>query len=157
MSARKKTQTPNSGGSGTRKSEGFSEEERFAMKERARELKAERSGGGKTDAEGEVLARIAEMADGDRAMAERVHAIVKAAAPQLTSRLWYGMPAYAKDGNVLCFFQAGQKFKTRYSSFGFSDKAKLDDGNMWPTGFALKRLTAADEERIADLVRKAIG
>lgn len=134
------------------KSKGFTAEERLAMKDRVRELKA-----GKSDGESEVLAKIADMSEGDRAMAERLHAIVRAAAPQLTPRLWYGMPAYAKDGNVVCFFQAAQKFKTRYSTFGFSDKAKLDDGNVWPTAFALKELSAADEKRIGELVQKAVS
>jgi len=122
------------------------------MKERVKELKAD-----KADGESEVLAKIAEMPERDRAMAERIHAIVKAAAPGLAPRLWYGMPAYSKDGNVVCFFQAAQKFKTRYSTFGFSDKARLDDGNVWPTAFALMKLTAADEERISALVRKAVS
>ena len=122
------------------------------MKERVRELKA-----GEADGEFEVLAKIASMSDDDRAMAERIHAIVKAAAPGLTPRLWYGMPAYANDGGVVCFFQAAQKFKTRYSTLGFSDKAKLDDGNVWPTAFALKELSAVDEKKIGDLVRKAVS
>jgi uncharacterized protein YdhG (YjbR/CyaY superfamily) len=136
----------------------FTEEERAAMRERARELKAEaRRGGGKADAESELLAKIAEMPQADRAKAERVHAIVKASAPELSPRTWYGMPAYAKDGKVVCFFQSGQKFKTRYATLGFSDKANLDDGAMWPTAFALKELTAAEEATIAALVRKAVG
>jgi uncharacterized protein YdhG (YjbR/CyaY superfamily) len=134
------------------KSKGFTAEEKLAMKERVKELKAD-----KADGESEVLAKIAEMPERDRAMAERIHAIVKAAAPGLAPRLWYGMPAYSKDGNVVCFFQAAQKFKTRYSTFGFSDKARLDDGNVWPTAFALMKLTAADEERISALVRKAVS
>jgi uncharacterized protein YdhG (YjbR/CyaY superfamily) len=136
----------------------FTDEERAAMRERARELKAEaRRGGGKADAESELLAKIAEMPQADRAKAERVHAIVKASAPELSPRTWYGMPAYAKDGKVVCFFQSGQKFKTRYATLGFSDKANLDDGAMWPTAFALKELTAAEEATIAALVRKAVG
>jgi len=134
------------------KSKGFTAEEKLAMKERVKELKAD-----KADGESEVLAKIAEMPERDRAMAERIHAIVKAAAPGLAPRLWYGMPAYSKDGNVVCFFQAAQKFKTRYSTFGFSDKARLDDGNVWPTAFALMKLTAADEERISALVRGAVS
>lgn len=149
MSTSKGARKSKSGGANN-KSKGFTAEERLAMKERARELKAE-----KADGEGEVLAKIADMSERDRAMAQRLHAIVKVAAPELTPRLWYGMPAYAKDGGVLCFFQAAQKFKTRYSTFGFSDKAKLDDGNVWPTSFALLELSAADEQRIGELVRKA--
>src|SRR5438445_120595 len=138
---------------------GFTDEERAAMKEHVQELKAEarRGPGAKTaDGESDVLAKIAEMPKPDRAMAERVHAIVKASAPALSPRTWYGMPAYAKDGNVVCFFQSAQKFKSRYATFGFSDKANLDDGNMWPVAFALKELTAADEARIAALVKKAV-
>jgi len=139
-----------------KKSGGFSDEERAAMKEHVQEMKkAARRGADKVDGENEVLAKIAEMPEPDRTMGERIHAIVKASAPELSPRLWYGMPAYSKDGNVLCFFQNAGKFKTRYSTFGFSDKAKLDEGAMWPTGFALERLTAAEEERIAALVKKA--
>ena len=134
--------------------EGFTDEERAAMKERAAELKAERAG---KAGESDVLAKIAEMQEPDRAMAERLHAIVKATAPALSPRTWYGMPAYAKDGNVVCFFQSAQKFKTRYATFGFNDKANLDEGNMWPVAFALKELTAADEARIGALVKKAVG
>ena len=138
---------------------GFTPEERAAMKERAQELKAERRGprAGKADAESDVLAKIAEMPEADRAIAERLHAIVKANAPGLSPRTWYGMPAYAKGGKVVCFFQSGQKFKTRYATFGFSDKAHLDDGAMWPVAFALTELTAADEARIAALVKKAVS
>jgi uncharacterized protein YdhG (YjbR/CyaY superfamily) len=132
-----------------RASKGFTDEERAAMRERAREVKA----GG----EGDVLAKIAEMAEPDRVMAERLHALVTASAPDLSPRTWYGMPAYAKDGNVVCFFQSAQKFKTRYATFGFSDKANLDDGAMWPTSFALKELTAETEARIAALVKKAVS
>ena len=140
----------------TRKaSKGFTAEERAAMKERAGELKAARAG--KADGESDVLAKIAEMPEKDRAMAERLHAIVKASAPALSPRTWYGMPAYAKDGNVVCFFQNARKFKTRYATFGFSDKANLDEGAMWPTSFALKELTAAEEKRIAALVKKAVS
>jgi len=130
------------------------------MKERARELKADaRRGarGGKVDEEGAVLGKIAEMPERDRAIGERLHAIVKASAPALSPRLWYGMPAYARDGQVVCFFQSARKFKTRYATLGFSDKANLDDGAMWPTAFALKELTAADEARIAALVRRAVS
>ena len=125
------------------------------MKERARELKAARSG--KADGEADVLAKIAEMPEPDRAMAERLHAIIKTAAPELSPRTWYGMPAYAKDGKVVCFFQSAAKFKSRYATLGFSDKANLDDGTMWPTSFALKELTAADEARITALVKHAVS
>jgi uncharacterized protein YdhG (YjbR/CyaY superfamily) len=135
-------------------SKGFTDEERAAMKERAQELKASK---GKADAESDVLAKIAEMPEADRALAERLHAIVKASAPDLSPRTWYGMPAYAKDGKVVCFFQSAQKFKTRYATFGFSDKANLDKGAMWPTSFALKELTAAEEKKIAALVKKAVS
>ena len=142
----------------TQKTEGFTEEERAAMKARAKELKAEEHA--KKDraaGESDVLAAIAEMPEPDRSMAERLHAIIKASAPALSPRTWYGMPAYAKDGNVVCFFQSAQKFKTRYATFGFSDKANLDEGAMWPTAFALKELTAADEARIGALVKKAVS
>jgi uncharacterized protein YdhG (YjbR/CyaY superfamily) len=138
----------------------FTEEERAAMRERAREVKSAGRRGpsaGKTDGESDVLAKISEMQKSDRAMAERLHAIIQATAPALSPRTWYGMPAYAKDGNVVCFFQSAQKFKTRYATLGFSDKANLDDGTMWPTYFALKELTAADEERIVALVKKAVS
>jgi uncharacterized protein YdhG (YjbR/CyaY superfamily) len=138
--------------------EGFTSEERAAMKDRAQELKvAPRRGqrAGKADGESEVLAKIAEMPEHDRALGERLHAIIKAAAPALSPRTWYGMPAYAKDGNVICFFQAAQKFKTRYATLGFSDKANLDDGAMWPTYYALTDLTDAAEKEIIALVRKA--
>ena len=142
------------------RSKGFTDEERAAMKERAQELKADARRGpraDKADGESDVLAKIAEMPEPDRAMAERLHAIIKASAPALSPRTWYGMPAYAKDGNVVCFFQSAQKFKTRYATFGFSDKANLDEGAMWPTAFALKELTAADEARIGALVKKAVS
>jgi uncharacterized protein YdhG (YjbR/CyaY superfamily) len=141
-------------------SKGFTPEERAAMKERVGELKAEGRRGtraGKDDGESEVLDKIAEMQEHDRALATRVHAIVKATAPGLVPRTWYGMPAYAKDGNVVCFFQSGQKFKTRYATLGFSDKANLDDGAMWPTAFALKELTATVEAKIAALVEQAVS
>ncbi len=141
-------------------SRGFTDEERAAMKERAQELKAAARRGpraGKADRENDVLAKIAEMPEPDRAMAERLHAIVKASAPALSPRTWYGMPAYAMDGKVVCFFQSAQKFKTRYATFGFSDQANLDEGAMWPTTFALKKLTAADEARIGALVKKAVS
>jgi uncharacterized protein YdhG (YjbR/CyaY superfamily) len=144
-----------------KKSEGFTVEERAAMRERAQELKAaaRRSPRArKADGESDVLAKIAEMAEPDRAKAERLHAIVKASAPSLSPRTWYGMPAYAdEDGKVVCFFQSAQKFKTRYATFGFSDRANLDEGAMWPTAFALKELTAADEARIGALVKKAVS
>ena len=139
---------------------GFTAEERAAMKEHAQELKtAARRGprAAKADGESDVLAKIAEMPERDRAMAERLHALIKASAPELSPRTWYGMPAYAKDGKVLCFFQSSSKFKTRYATLGFSDKANLDDGAMWPTAFALKDLTADDEARIGALVKKAVG
>ena len=140
-----------------KKSSGFTEEERAAMKERAKELKAtaRRGSRGKADGEKDVLAKIAEMAAPDRAMAERIHAIVKASSPALSPRTWYGMPAYALDGKVVCFFQSGAKFKTRYATLGFSDAAKLDQGAMWPTAFALKSLGAAEEAKIGALVKKA--
>ncbi len=140
-------------------SKGFTDEERAAMKERAREVKAERRrpSAGKADGESDVLAKIAEMAPPDRAMAERLHAIVKASAPELAPRTWYGMPAYAKDGNVVCYFKPAQKFKTRYATLGFSDKANLDEGGMWPTAYALKQLTAAEEKRISALVKQAVS
>src|SRR5918912_791507 len=135
----------------------FTAEERAAMKERAQELKAERASKGKADGESDVLAKIAEMQKPDRAIAERLHAIVKATAPDLSPRTWYGMPAYAKDGKIVCFFQSAQKFKTRYATLGFSDQANLDEGTMWPTTFALTELTAADEARIGALVKKAVS
>jgi uncharacterized protein YdhG (YjbR/CyaY superfamily) len=135
-------------------SKGFTAEERAAMKERARELKAAAS---KADGESDVLAKIAEMPEPDRVMAERLHAVVKASAPALSPRTWYGMPAYAKDGNVVCFFQSAHKFKARYATFGFSDKANLDEGAMWPTSFALKRLTSAAEKEIGALVKRAVA
>jgi uncharacterized protein YdhG (YjbR/CyaY superfamily) len=141
-------------------SKGFTDDERAAMRERAREVKsAARRGSRATKADGEsdVLAKIAEMPDHDRAIAERLHAIIKASAPGLSPRTWYGMPAYAKDGKVVCFFQSAHKFKTRYATLGFSDKANLDDGAMWPSAFALKELTAAEEARIGALVKKALG
>jgi hypothetical protein len=145
-------------GANTR-SKTFTDEERAAMQERAKETKASarRGRAGKADGEQDVLTKIAEMPASDRAMAERLHAIVKANAPDLEARTWYGMPAYAKDGKVVCFFQSAQKFKSRYATLGFSDRANLDDGSMWPTAFALKKLTRADEARIAALVQQAIG
>jgi uncharacterized protein YdhG (YjbR/CyaY superfamily) len=141
-----------------KKFEGFTDEERAAMKDRSQELKAAARRGpraGKADQESDVLAKIAEMAAPDRTMAERLHAIIKASAPALSPRLWYGMPAYAKDGKVVCFFQSAQKFNSRYATFGFNDAANLDEGAMWPTAFALTALTAAEEARIGALVKKA--
>jgi uncharacterized protein YdhG (YjbR/CyaY superfamily) len=145
--------TPKSAGSTTaagKKSTGFTAQERAAMKERAQELKAD-----KADGESAVLTKIAEMPEPDRAMASRLHAIIKASAPALSPKTWYGMPAYARDGKVVCFFQSAQKFNSRYATFGFSDEANLDQGAMWPTAFALKELTAAEEARIVALVKKA--
>jgi uncharacterized protein YdhG (YjbR/CyaY superfamily) len=143
-----------------KKSEGFTDEERAAMKERAKELKAqarrtpraEKAGG-----ESDVLAKIAEMPEQDRAMGRRLHEIIKASAPALSPKTWYGMPAYAKDGKVLCFFQSAQKFNSRYATFSFSDKANLDEGAMWPTSFALKELTATEEAKISALVKRAVS
>ncbi|NUS08834.1 MAG: DUF1801 domain-containing protein [Nonomuraea sp.] len=140
--------------------DGFTEEERSAMKERSKELKATARRGSrsaKADGEGEVLAKLAEMSDADRATGERLHAIITANAPALTPKLWYGMPAYARDGKIVCFFQPSTKFKTRYSTLGFNDGALLDDGTMWPSAYALTTLTAEDEARIADLVKRAAG
>jgi len=136
----------------------WTDEERGAMKERAKELKAEaRSRATKADGEGDVLAKIAEMPESDRAIAERIHAIVKANAPALVPRTWYGMPAYARDGKVICFFKAADKFKSRYATFGFEEDANLDDGTMWPTSWAMTELTAAHEAAIAALVKKAVS
>ena len=139
----------------SKKSKGFTDEERGAIRDRVQEMKA-----GKGEGESAVLAKIAEMREPDRTMAKQLHAIIKESAPVLSPRLWYGMPAYAqagKDGKVVCFFQTAQKFKTRYATFGFSDKANLDEGNMWPAAYALKGLTAAEEARIAALVKKAVS
>ena len=138
----------------TQKSKGFTAEERAAMKERAQELKAEAR---KADGEKTLLAKIAEMPEPDRALGTRLHEIVKANAPDLEPKTWYGMPAYAKDGKVVCFFQSADKFNSRYATFGFSDEANLDDGAMWPTSFALKELTAAEEAKIGALVKKAVS
>ena len=135
-----------------KKDTGFTAEEKAAMRERVQELKAD-----KADGESAVLAKIAAMAGPDRALGERLHAIIKASAPALSARLWYGMPAYAKDGKVVCFFQSAQKFKSRYATFGFSDKANLDEGAIWPVAFALKELTATEEARIIALVKKAVS
>ena len=145
MSPKKDTQKA------TKRFKGFTDEERAAMKERAQELKDT------ADGDSAVLAKIAQMREPDRAMGKRLHAIIKASAPVLSPRLWYGMPAYARDGKVVCFFQSAQKFKTRYATFGFSDKANLDDGALWPVAFALRELTATEEARISALVKKAVG
>jgi len=139
-----------------KKSKGFTDEERAAMKERAQELKSE-ARADKADGESDVLAKIAAMQEPDRAMAKRLHAIIKASAPALSPKTWYGMPAYAKDGKVVCYFQSAQKFKSRYATFGFSDTAHLDEGDMWPVAFALKELTAAEEARVDALVKKAVS
>jgi hypothetical protein len=158
-----KNDTQKSGKSTTaikKKSKGFTDDERVAMKERIQELKAATRGGSradKADEESAVLAKIAEMPEPDRAMGTRLHAIIKASAPALSPKLWYGMPAYAKDGKVVCFFQNSQKFKTRYATFGFSDTANLDEGSLWPVAFALKELTADEEARISALVKKAVS
>ncbi|HZC04872.1 MAG TPA: DUF1801 domain-containing protein [Ktedonobacterales bacterium] len=133
---------------------GFTAEERAAMRQRAKELKADAA---KADGERDALEAIAAMQASDRAMAERLHAIIKASAPALSAKTWYGMPAYAKDGQIVCFFQSAEKFKTRYATFGFSDKANLDDGGMWPNSYALKELTAAEEAKIAALVKQAVS
>ena len=141
-------------------SKGFTDEERVAMKERAQEMKAAARRGpraDKADGESAVLAKIAEMPEPDRAMGKRLHTIIKASAPALSPRLWYGMPAYAKDGKVVCFFQSAHKFKSRYATFGFNDAANLDEGALWPVAFALKELTAAEEARIGALVKKAVS
>ena len=144
--------TKRSAKSSTVTSKAFTEEERGAIRDRVQEMKA-----GKVEGESAVLAKIAEMREPDRTMAKRIHTIIRESSPALSPRLWYGMPAYAKDDKVVCFFQAAAKFKTRFATFGFSDKANLDEGNMWPTGFALKGLTAAEEVRIAALVEKAVS
>jgi uncharacterized protein YdhG (YjbR/CyaY superfamily) len=141
-----------------KKAKGFTDEERAAMKERAKELKAEaRTNKDKADGESAVLAAIAKMSEPDRTMARRLHAIIKASAPALSPKTWYGMPAYARDGKVVCFFQSAEKFKTRYATFAFQHEAKLDEGAMWPTAFALVELNAAEEARISALVKKAVS
>jgi uncharacterized protein YdhG (YjbR/CyaY superfamily) len=159
MSAKKATQKSAKSTTATSKrSKGFTAEERAAMKERARELKAEaRANKDRAAGESAVLAKIAEMPAPDRAMAKRLHAIIKASAPALSPKTWYGMPAYAKDGKVVCFFQSAEKFKSRYATFGFNDVAKLDEGAMWPIAFALKKLTAAEEAKVGTLVKKAVS
>jgi uncharacterized protein YdhG (YjbR/CyaY superfamily) len=160
--AAKKSASRSAGSSNAtgRKSTGFSNEEQAAMRERARELKAEARRGsrsGKADGESDLLAKIAEMEGSDRAMAERLHEIITADAPSLAPKTWYGMPAYARDGKIVCFFQSAEKFKARYATFGFNDEANLDEGAMWPTSFALKELGAAEEKRISALVKKAVS
>jgi len=159
MSRKKETQeSAKSTTAINRKSKSFTDEERAAMKARAQELKAEaRANKNKADGETDLLAAIAAMSESDRIMAQRLHEIIKACAPALSPKTWYGMPAYAKDGKVVCFFQSAQKFKTRYASFGFSDAANLDEGALWPVAFALKELTAAEEARIVALVKKAVS
>ena len=159
MSPKKDTQKSATSSTATGKTyKGFSDEEKAAMKERAKELKAEaRANKNKAEGESDVLAKIAEMPEPERAMAKRLHEIIKASAPALSPKTWYGMPAYAKDGKVVCYFQSAQKFKSRYATFGFSDEANLDEGAMWPTSFALKELTAAEEARIGALVKKAVS
>ena len=148
----------NQGKSTTKKAKGFTDEERAAMKNRAQELKAEaRANKNKAEGESDVLAKIAEMSEPDRAMARRLHAIIKASAPALSPKTWYGMPAYARDGKVVCFFQSAQKFNTRYATLGFNDTANLDEGTLWPVAFALKELTAAEEAKIGALVKKAVS
>ena len=161
MRAMKDKQKPAKSTAATDRSyDGFTADERAAMKDRATELKASGRRGSRADkanVESEVLAKIAELPDADRAMAERLHAVIKASAPDIAPRLWYGMPAYAKDGKVVCFFQSAQKFKTRYATLGFSDEANLDEGAMWPTSYALTKLTRADEARIGELVQRAVS
>ncbi|MCP9001022.1 DUF1801 domain-containing protein [Pseudarthrobacter sp. RMG13] len=150
----------NKAGTSTKPYDGFDADERAAMKERAQELKAASGKGAraaKPDGKSDVLGKIAEMSDPDRAIAERLHSIITDNAPELAPKTWYGMPAYAKDGKVVCFFQPADKFKARYATLGFSDPANLDDGNMWPTSYALTKLTAADEARIVELVKKAVS
>ena len=155
MSANKSTQKSTKSTTAARKkSEGFTPEEKAAMRERAQELKAEAR---KADGESALLAKVAEMPKADRVLAERIHAIVKTTAPDLSPKTWYGMPAYARDGKVVCFFQSAEKFNSRYATFGFSDQANLDKGAMWPTSFALKELTAGDEAKIAALVKQAVS
>jgi uncharacterized protein YdhG (YjbR/CyaY superfamily) len=155
MSAKKATQkSAKSTTAINKKSKGFTDEERAAMKERAQEMKAEAR---KADGERDVLAKLAEMPEPDHAMGKRLHEIIKASAPDLSPKTWYGMPAYAKDGKVVCFFQSADKFKSRYATLGFSDEANLDEGAMWPTSFALKELTAAAEAKIRALVKKAVS
>lgn len=155
-----RTNTPKSAKRTSKLADGFTDDERAAMKDRVKEMKAASRRGSrasKADGESDVLAKIAEMQESDRVMAERLHELIKATAPDLAPRTWYGMPAYAKDGNVLCYFQSGQKFKSRYATLGFSDKANLDAGAMWPTAFALTKLTGTEEKKIRALVKQAIS
>jgi uncharacterized protein YdhG (YjbR/CyaY superfamily) len=154
MSAKKATQKSAKSTATDKKSKGFTDEERAAMKERAQELKAEAR---KADGERALLAKIAEMPEADRSMATRLHELITASAPGLSPKTWYGMPAYARDGKVVCFFQSADKFKSRYATLGFSDEANLDEGAMWPTSFALKELTAAEEAKIDALLKKAVS
>jgi uncharacterized protein YdhG (YjbR/CyaY superfamily) len=159
MTAKKTTQQSAKSRTG-KASKGFTDEERAAMREHAQEVTADARRGkraSKADGESDVLAKIAEMPEADQAMAERLHALIKSSAPALSPRTWYGMPAYAKDGKVVCYFQSAAKFKSRYATFGFSDKANLDEGAIWPTSFALKKLTAAEEARIGALVKQAVS
>ena len=158
MSAKKAAQKSTKSTTARKKSNGFTAEERAAMKERAKELKAEaRRDADRAEGERALLEAVAAMPGPDRALAKRLHAIVKASAPALSPKTWYGMPAYAKDGKVVCFFQSAQKFKSRYATFGFNDAANLDEGAMWPTSFALTELTATEEARISALVKKAVS
>ena len=161
MSTKKVTQKSAKSTTATgKKSKGFTDDERAAMKERAQELETQArrgSRGAKAGGESAVLAKIAEMSEPDRTMAKRLHEIIKASAPALSPKTWYGMPAYAKDGKIVCFFQSAQKFNTRYATFGFNDTANLDEGALWPVAFALKELTATEEARISELVKKAVS
>ena len=154
----KETQKSGKGTTAVKKRyDGFTAEEKGAMRDRVEEQKVSAQRGGKADEEGALLEKIADMAEADRAMARRIHAVIKAAAPGLSPKLWYGMPAYARDGKIVCFFQPAQKFKTRYATLGFNDAARLDEGTMWPVAYALTKMTGADEARIGALVRKAVS
>jgi len=154
----KETQKSGKGTTAVKKRyDGFTAEEKAAMKDRVEEQKVSARRGGKADEEGALLEKIAEMQEADRAMAKRIHAVIKATAPGLSPKLWYGMPAYARDGKIVCFFQPAQKFKTRYATLGFNDAARLDEGDMWPVAYALTKMTGADEARIVALVKKAVS
>ena len=154
----KETQKSGKGATAVKKRyDGFTAEEKGAMRDRVEEQKVSAQRGGKADEEGALLEKIADMAEADRAMARRIHAVIKAAAPGLSPKLWYGMPAYARDGKIVCFFQPAQKFKTRYATLGFNDAARLDEGTMWPVAYALTKMTGADEARIGALVKKAVS
>jgi len=154
----KETQKSGKGTTAVKKRyDGFTAEEKGAMRDRVEEQKVSAQRGGKADEEGALLEKIAEMREADRAMAKRIHAVIKAAAPGLSPKLWYGMPAYARDGKIVCFFQPAQKFKTRYATLGFNDAARLDEGTMWPVAYALTKMTGADEARIGALVKKAVS